>query len=108
MYFDLLAERERRKTDRIAIVRLEQFYPYPEWHVADVLGSYTKAGEVCWVQEEPQNMGAWNFLRHRIPQSLPVGRLVRYTGRPESFSPAPGLLRAHRIEQAALVREAFD
>jgi 2-oxoglutarate decarboxylase len=108
IYFDLVAERERRKTDRVAIVRLEQYYPYPEWHIADVLGSYGKAEEICWVQEEPQNMGAWNFLRHRIPQSLPVGRLVRYTGRPESSSPAPGMLRAHRIEQAAILREAFD
>jgi 2-oxoglutarate decarboxylase len=108
IYFELAAERERRKTDRVAIVRLEQLYPYPEWHVADVIGSYSRAEEVCWVQEEPLNMGAWNFLRHRIPQSLPVGRLVRCSGRPESSSPAPGMLRAHRIEQAALIREAFD
>ncbi len=107
VYYDLLAERERRKNSRIAIVRLEQFYPYPEWHVSNVLGSYTRADEICWVQEEPQNMGAWNFLRHRIPETLPVGRHLQYIGRPESPSPAPGILKAHRREQIALVKAAF-
>ena len=108
VYYDLLAERERRKSSQIAIVRLEQFYPYPEWHVSNVLGSFTHAEEICWVQEEPQNMGAWNFLRYRIPESLPVGRHLQYIGRPESPSPAPGMLKAHRKEQAVFINAAFE
>ena len=60
------------------------------------------------MQEEPQNMGAWPFLRNRILPSLPVGRSLRYVGRPESASPAAGSLKLHRKEQAALVNAAFE
>jgi 2-oxoglutarate dehydrogenase E1 component len=108
VYYDLLVERERRKTSDVAIVRLEQYYPYPEWHIARVLDGYSKAREICWVQEEPENMGAWPFLRHRIPQAMPFGRAIRYVGRPESASPATGSARTHRTEQAAIVAAALD
>jgi multifunctional 2-oxoglutarate metabolism enzyme len=107
IYYDLLAERELRKAGDIAIVRVEQLYPYPEWHLSRILGFYGGAREVCWVQEEPQNMGAWPFLRNRIPESLPFGRPVRYVGRPESASPASGSLKASRKEQSTLVQAAF-
>ncbi|PYV11458.1 MAG: multifunctional oxoglutarate decarboxylase/oxoglutarate dehydrogenase thiamine pyrophosphate-binding subunit/dihydrolipoyllysine-residue succinyltransferase subunit [Acidobacteria bacterium] len=108
VYYDLLAERERRASPHIAIVRIEQYYPYPEWHLANALSAYSRSKEICWVQEEPQNMGAWPFLRHRIPETMPFGRKLRYVGRPESSSPATGSAQAHRKEQAALVAAAFE
>jgi multifunctional 2-oxoglutarate metabolism enzyme len=108
VYYDLLVERERRKISDIACIRVEQLYPYPEWHIANLLGSYQRSTEVCWVQEEPQNMGAWPFLHHRLPETLPFGRAVRYVGRPESASPATGSARTHRMEQAALLDSALD
>ncbi len=89
-------------------MRLEQFYPYPEWHMTRVLEGYDRAKEVFWVQEEPQNMGAWNFLRDRIRRSLPFGRAVRYIGRPESANPACGSHRLHLEEQAALIGAPFE
>jgi 2-oxoglutarate dehydrogenase complex dehydrogenase (E1) component-like enzyme len=106
--YDLLIEREQRKSPETAIVRLEQLYPFPEWAVSNTLGSYARAKEVAWVQEEPLNQGAWNFVRHRIADSLPFGRAVRCIGRPESPSTAAGSLRAHRREQAAIVAAAFE
>ena len=108
VYYDLLVERERRQIPDIALVRIEQLYPYPEWHLANLLGPYKRSKEVCWVQEEPQNMGPWPFLRHRLPETLPFGKALRYVGRPESASPAAGSARAHRIEQAALLDSALD
>jgi multifunctional 2-oxoglutarate metabolism enzyme len=108
VYYDLLVERERRKISHIALVRVEQLYPYPEWHIANTLGSYQRSTEVCWVQEEPQNMGAWPFVRHRLPETLPFGKAVRYVGRPESASPATGSARTHRMEQAALLDSALN
>jgi 2-oxoglutarate dehydrogenase E1 component len=108
VYYDLIAEKEKLGRQDVAIVRLEQLYPYPEWNLSQVLGSYSRAQEVCWVQEEPRNMGAWNFVRRRISQALPFGRPVRYAGRSESASPATGSLRQHQKEQAALVAMAFE
>jgi multifunctional 2-oxoglutarate metabolism enzyme len=108
VYYDLAAEREKRNSTDVALVRVEQLYPYPEWNLAQVFASYPRAQAVYWVQEEPQNMGAWNFMRNRLTQTLPFGRSVRYAGRPESASPATGSLMAHRKQQAALVSMAFD
>jgi len=108
VHYDLLAEKERLQRHDVAILRVEQFYPYPEWSLMNVIGSYSRAKEICWVQEEPQNMGAWKYLRLRLAQTLPFGRAVRCISRPESASPATGSLKAHRKEQAALVASAFE
>jgi 2-oxoglutarate dehydrogenase E1 component len=108
VYFELLQEQRRRKTSDIAIVRVEQLHPYPEWHLSNTLESYRRAQEVCWVQEEPQNMGAWNYMRHRIPQALPFGRKVRYVGRPESASPAAGSHKSHLGGQAGVLKASFE
>ncbi|MBM3791115.1 MAG: multifunctional oxoglutarate decarboxylase/oxoglutarate dehydrogenase thiamine pyrophosphate-binding subunit/dihydrolipoyllysine-residue succinyltransferase subunit, partial [Acidobacteria bacterium] len=108
IYFELLQEQRKRKASDIAIIRLEQIHPYPEWLLSGVLEPYRRAGEVFWVQEERQNMGAWNFLRHRIPSSLPMAREFRYVGRPEGASPAAGSRRGHYEGQAALLAAAFD
>jgi 2-oxoglutarate decarboxylase len=108
VFYDLRAEQDKRQDPGIAIVRIEQLYPFPEWNVSNALGAYARAREVVWVQEEPQNQGAWHFVRQRIAESLPFGRIIRYVGRPESPNTATGSLKAHRKEQAALVSAAFE
>jgi 2-oxoglutarate dehydrogenase E1 component len=108
IYFELLAARDEQKARQVAIVRLEQLYPFPEQDLEDILRRYPQSCEVVWVQEEPRNMGAWRFMREHIqPLLAPTGRALRYAGRPESASPATGSHRRHLIEQAALIEEAF-
>jgi 2-oxoglutarate dehydrogenase E1 component len=110
VYFDLLAERRKRKIDDVAILRVEQLYPFPITRLGVRLAQYPNA-EVVWCQEEPENMGAWHFVDRRIERAL-SGIDVRskrpvYIGRPESASPATGSLRTHLKEQADLVDRAL-
>jgi len=110
VYYDLLAERRDKKIDDVAIVRLEQLYPFPELTLSRVLAPYINA-DVAWCQEEPENMGAWTFVDRRIEKAL--GRIdmkVRrpvYVGRPEAASPATGQARVHNAQQQALVGAAL-
>jgi len=109
VYFDLMEEREKRGENRIQILRIEQLYPFPENVLAQELNRFPKA-ELVWCQEEPQNQGAWNFIRHRIEDT--VTRLggqasVRYTGRPEYASTAAGLMKQHQAELAAFLNDAL-
>lgn len=108
VYFDLLKERDERGSSSVAIIRVEQLYPFPEWNLSQALAPFSRVQEVCWVQEEPQNMGAWNFISRHMAHTFPFGRDFRYIGRPERASPASGSLKAHRKEQHDLVREAFE
>jgi multifunctional 2-oxoglutarate metabolism enzyme len=108
VYYDLLAEQERRKDSHTAIVRMEQLYPCPEWNLSKTLGSYARASEIFWVQEEPQNMGAWNFVHRHITHLLPIGCDFRYIGRPERASPASGSYKIWHQEQETLIRAAFE
>ena len=108
VYYDLLAAREEKKLDNIAIVRLEQIYPFPAAGLRDMLARYSMAAEVVWVQEEPRNMGAWRFVQEQVQQMLDAGkRTLRYVGRPESASPSAGSLKRHQEEQAEIVETAF-
>jgi multifunctional 2-oxoglutarate metabolism enzyme len=111
VYYDLLAELEKNKTDRIAILRLEQFYPFPLSLLQRWLASYTKAEELFWVQEEPQNMGGWNFMRPRLEALLQDmqtdNQELRYVGRAASASPATGSYTIHQLEQQQFVKEAL-
>ncbi len=107
VYYDLYQYREQHALKGVAIVRLEQLYPYPKAQLVEILRSYPKARTVCWVQEEPENMGAWSFLRNRILEDLSSAQTLRYAGRPESASPATGLLIIHKETQAKLVEDAF-
>lgn len=107
IYYELLDFREKNKIIDVAILRLEQFYPYPKEAVQSLLKNYAKAKDVVWVQEEPQNMGAWNFLRYRLTEALQHNQTLSYAGRPESASPAAGTLKQHNEGQQRLVREAF-
>ncbi|HEU4401431.1 MAG TPA: 2-oxoglutarate dehydrogenase E1 component, partial [Candidatus Polarisedimenticolia bacterium] len=103
---ELGAERARRKDRRTAILRLEQFYPFPADDLRAALGRYAGAREIVWVQEEPGNMGALDFVRPRL-QPLCGGRHIMTVKRSESASPATGSARAHLLEQEALVALAF-
>jgi 2-oxoglutarate dehydrogenase E1 component len=110
VYYDLIADRTARKIDDVAILRLEQLYPFPEEPLAEELTKYPNA-EVVWCQEEPENMGAWYFADRRIENTLKTiahkaGR-PRYVGRHEMAATATGLLRRHNMEQAALVEQAL-
>ena len=110
VYYDLLQARRDAKRDDIAIVRMEQIYPFPEITLPKVLGKYKNA-DVVWCQEEPANMGAWTFVDRRIEKVLMAlgGKATRpiYAGRDDAASPATGLAKVHAQQQAALVRDAL-
>jgi 2-oxoglutarate dehydrogenase E1 component len=108
VYYDLAAHRAALDARGVALVRVEQFYPYPADQIAAVFERYGAAGEILWVQEEPRNMGAWDFLDERLLGQLRPGRSLRYVGRPSNPSPAAGSYKRHLAEQRALVEEAFE
>jgi 2-oxoglutarate dehydrogenase E1 component len=108
IYYDLLAGREERNAGQVAIVRVEQLYPFPESQVNDVLLRYPLTAEVAWVQEEPRNMGPWRFVSEQIQPMLTSSRReLRYVGRPESASPAGGSGKRHQQEQTEIVSDAL-
>jgi 2-oxoglutarate dehydrogenase E1 component len=108
VYYDLLLAREERKAEHIALVRVEQLYPFAADQAAEILGAYAKTAEVIWAQEEPRNMGAWHFIQDKMASVLdPTNREIRYVGRPESASPATGSGKRHQAEQAAIVEDAL-
>ena len=109
VYFDLMEEREKRNENRIQILRLEQLYPFPENVLAQELNRFPKA-EIVWCQEEPQNQGAWTFVRSRIEDTVAKlgGKATpRYVGRAESASTAAGLMKQHLAELAKFLNEAL-
>jgi 2-oxoglutarate dehydrogenase E1 component len=110
VYFDLMEEREKRGESRIQILRIEQLYPFPESVLAQELNRFPQA-EIVWCQEEPQNQGAWTFVRPRIEATIAQsgGKLpIRYAGRPEYASTAAGLMKQHLAELAAFLDEALS
>ena len=110
IYFDLLKARAANGDRRVALVRIEQLYPFPFNALAKVLQRYRNA-EIVWCQEEPQNMGAWNFVDRRIEQVLAgldvAAKRPRFAGREEAASPATGLYKHHVEEQSQLVAAAL-
>lgn len=107
VYYDLIAERERRQQSDAAIVRLEQLYPFPAKQLQAVLARYPHVQEVVWVQEEPRNMGAWTFICEHLPCVLPSNQRLRYAGRNAQASPAVGFQKVHQQEQTALLNLAL-
>ncbi|MBM2840350.1 MAG: 2-oxoglutarate dehydrogenase, subunit, partial [Bacteroidetes bacterium] len=107
VYYDLLQEYSHRTTHDIAIVRVEQFHPYPKQQIASILTKYSATSDVVWVQEEPQNMGAWTFLQPRLTEQLRPNQRLSYVGRPASAATATGSLKVHNAEQEALVKETL-
>jgi 2-oxoglutarate dehydrogenase E1 component len=106
IFYGLDQGREDRDWDGIAIIRLEQLYPFPATELADALRPYSRATDFAWVQEEPANQGAWSFVRGRIEAVL-GGRRLRYVGRDEAASPATGSYKIHESEEQALVERAL-
>jgi len=108
VYYDLAGHELRAEARSIAIGRLEQLYPFPVADAAELVRSFPQLEEVVWAQEEPQNMGAWRAIRHRLEESLPGGVRLRYVGRPWRASPSEGYPTAHLREQDRIVREALS
>jgi 2-oxoglutarate dehydrogenase E1 component len=107
VYFDLLERRRAEKSPDIALVRIEELYPFPADEYQAILERYAGAKEIVWCQEEPENQGAWYQIRHRLQPPLGAGRALHYAGRASAAAPATGLHAIHQREQEALVADAL-
>jgi len=107
VYYDILQERENRKDEDTAVIRVEQLYPYPEKAVEEIASRYRKAEVFKWVQEEPRNRGAWGYIRRHLTETFGVEDLY-YAGRAASASPATGSHKEHTEQLATLLEEAFS
>ena len=107
VYYDLLEARKKTEKRDVAVVRLEQLYPFPLQSIRETLAKYPNASELAWVQEEPQNMGGWTFVQERLENLLSNCKRPRYIGRTASASPATGSYSIHQKEQAELISEAL-
>jgi 2-oxoglutarate dehydrogenase E1 component len=108
VYVDLIGHEKRATTPQVAIVRVEQLYPFPNVALREVLDRYPSLAEVVWLQEEPSNMGAWEFMRPRLEEMLREACPLRYIGRARNSSPSEGSSAWHQVNQKALVGLAFD
>ncbi|MGO1540884.1 MAG: 2-oxoglutarate dehydrogenase E1 component [Luteimonas sp.] len=108
VYYDLLEERGKQELDdSVALVRVEQLYPFPRKLLADELARFGKDADVIWCQEEPQNQGAWYQIKHHLEFCLAKGQQLHYAGRARSPAPAVGHFNAHVEEQTALIADAL-
>jgi len=107
VYYELLAHRREHKRGDVAIVRLEQQYPFPHDEYKAEIARFPNAKEVVWCQEEPQNQGAWYRLNYYLRHDLDASKALYYAGRPVSASPAVGYASKHLAEQKKLIEEAF-
>jgi 2-oxoglutarate dehydrogenase E1 component len=107
IYYDVVGHEARAQAESVAVARIEQLYPFPTEQTRERVASYPSLDEVVWVQEEPQNMGPWRSIRHRLEEA--TGRHpVRFVGRPWRASPSEGYPTAHLIEQDRIVRDALS
>ncbi len=104
---DLLTSERRKDNPNVAVVRVEQVYPFPEEAITELIGRYPKLREICWVQEEPENMGAWEFARPLL-ESLAGATPLRYIGRSRNSSPSEGSSTWHAANQRAIVDQVFE
>jgi 2-oxoglutarate dehydrogenase E1 component len=107
VYYDIVGHELRAGAGDVAVARVEQLYPFPVEQAAELVRSYPSLREVVWAQEEPQNMGAWRALRHRLEEATPNVPLS-YVGRPWRASPSEGYPTSHLREQDRIVREALS
>ncbi|HEX2012096.1 MAG TPA: 2-oxoglutarate dehydrogenase E1 component, partial [Roseateles sp.] len=105
VYYDLVKARGDKKD--VAILRVEQLYPFPHKAFAAELKKYPNASDIVWCQDEPQNQGAWFFVQHYIHENMVEGQKLGYAGRPASASPAVGYAHLHQDQQKALLEQAF-
>jgi 2-oxoglutarate decarboxylase len=109
LYWELVAERAKREANDVAIVRVEQYYPLPKNKLLAALEHFKGASEVMWVQEEPENQGAWPFFGLNLPRKFPelLGNLQVAARRPMA-APSAGSSKVHEVEQKALIAKAFE
>ena len=107
VYYDLVKKRDEKKANDVAIVRVEQLYPFPHRAFGNELKKYPNATDIVWCQDEPQNQGAWFFVQHYIHENMQEGQKLGYAGRPASASPAVGYAHLHQDQQKALLDQAF-
>ncbi len=105
--YDLLKTRDEKKAWDVAILRVEQLYPFPHKSFAAEMKRFPNATEIIWCQDEPQNQGAWFFIQHPIHENMVEGQKLGYAGRPPSASPAVGYAHLHQEQQKALLEQAF-
>lgn len=111
VYYDLLEARDSQKRRDVALVRIEQYYPFPQHELIEILKQYSAATEVIWCQEEPKNQGAWFYIRAYLELCLSEAKSkshVKYVGRPEAASTAAGYAKMHKTEQEKLIKEALS
>ncbi len=107
VYYDLLEARHARGLHDVAIIRIEQLYPFPKQAFAETVARYPETTEIIWCQEEPQNQGAWDQIKHRFHNLIEQGKQPYYVGRPASAAPAVGHRSVHVAQQERLVDEAL-
>jgi len=107
VYYDLAKKRDEKGADDVAILRVEQLYPFPHKAFATELRKYPNVADIVWCQDEPQNQGAWFFVQHYIHENMVEGQKLGYAGRSASASPAVGYSHLHQEQQKALVEAAF-
>jgi 2-oxoglutarate dehydrogenase E1 component len=107
VYYELLSKRRSKKHTDFAIIRVEQLYPFPGPELNKVLQCYTATKELVWVQEEPKNQGAWDFVKPRIPAMLDKDWNLHYVGRESSSAPAVGSAKLHAVQQHDLINRAI-
>jgi 2-oxoglutarate dehydrogenase E1 component len=105
--YDLIKRRDEKKAFDVAVLRIEQLYPFPHKAFAAELKKFANATELVWCQDEPQNQGAWFFVQHYIHENMAEGQKLGYAGRPASASPAVGYAHLHQEQQKALLDQAF-
>ena len=108
VYYDLVKNREAKGADDVAIIRVEQLYPFPHKAFAAEIKKYPNATDIVWCQDEPQNQGAWFFIQHNIHENMLDGQKLGYAGRAASASPAVGYSHLHQDQQKALIEAAFS
>ncbi|MGQ3165475.1 MAG: 2-oxoglutarate dehydrogenase E1 component [Hydrogenophaga sp.] len=107
VYYDLVKKREERGSDDVAILRVEQLYPFPHMVFGAEIRKYPNATDIVWCQDEPQNQGAWFFVQHYIHENMLDGQKLGYAGRAASASPAVGYAHLHQEQQKTLIEAAF-
>jgi 2-oxoglutarate dehydrogenase E1 component len=110
VYYDLLQKRRDENITDVALIRVEQLYPYPEKDISEILAQYTHIKEIFWCQEEPRNQGAWYNSQHRFYRTcheVHPNTILQFAGRKPSASPAAGYMALHVSEQEAFINDAL-
>jgi 2-oxoglutarate dehydrogenase E1 component len=107
VYYDIVGHAAHQEAEGVAVARLEQIYPFPVAAYDELLSRYPNITELIWAQEEPQNMGAWRAIRHRLEEAV-AGRPLRYVGRPWRASPSEGYPTSHLRAQQRIVGEVLE